>query len=72
MVTVNKQLPVRQIGKCVDRKIVHTPDFEPALVLCEAWDKLPQQADGGEQTCPHGSPDGNPFKEIPARAMLII
>jgi hypothetical protein len=41
VITIDKQFSVRHVGKSIDREIVYTSDLETALVLGQAWDKLP-------------------------------
>ncbi len=72
MVTENIQLPVRNESKGVYREFVHAPDLESFLRPGEAGDKLPQEADRGQNAGSRSSPPGQSFDKIPPAMTFII
>lgn len=73
MIPVNKQLPVGQVGKCIERIIIISAYFEAFLILGESGDKLSQQADAGKEASGSCRPCGQAPDEIsPAMSGIVV
>ena len=64
MVPVNEELPVSQVGECIDGEITLSPYLKALLVLGKAWNKLTEQAYRSKNACGCSSPPGQPPDEI--------